>query len=470
MRSPGVSILYKRLLWLPMCLYLLISGGCATLPKADEIVQESPGTANPPTIIAAHKELSARESRALIKRLKSRTLPADILERHIAVEETISGRPLNAGNKVTLLVDGPATYAAMSKLIQNATDHVNFETFTYEDDATGRGFADILLQKAAQGVQVNLIYDAVGSLQTSSSFFRHLRGSGIQVLEFNPINPVAARGRWLQTITHRDHRKLLIGDGAVAITGGVNITSDYSASISESSHREKDKLPWRDTDVQIEGPAVAEFQRLFMDTWKRENGPELAKKNYFPPLKQAGNELVRVIGSTPGRLSRTTYMMYLAAISCALNTIHLTSPYFVPDEQMLNALTDAAKRGVDVKIILPAKSDSEMAFYAGRSHYSQLLSSGVKLYEHRNTILHAKTAVIDGVWSSVGSTNMDLWSFLRNDEVNAVILGREFANQMEAMFIRDIENSDVVHLAKWEQRSFQERMREWSSRLFGYWL
>jgi cardiolipin synthase A/B len=470
MRSSGVIILLKPPLSLVVCFYLLISGGCATLPKADRIIQESAGIENSPTIIAAYSELSPRESKALTKHLKGRTLPADILERHIAVEEAISGRPLNAGNKVTLLVDGPATYTAMSKVIQNANDHVNFETFTYQADETGRGFADILLQKATEGVQVNLIYDAVGSLHTPSAFFRHLRHSGIQVVEFNPINPFVAPKRWLRTFTHRDHRKILVVDGAVAITGGVNITSVYSGSMSAASHEEKGGLPWRDTDVQIEGPAVAEFQRLFMDTWKRENGPELAKENYFPSLKQAGSDLVRVIGSTPGGLGRSTYLMYVAAISFAVKTVHLTSSYFVPDEQVLNALADAAERGIDVKIILPAKSDSEMAFYAGRSHYARLLSCGVKLYEHRNTILHAKTAVVDGVWSSVGSTNMDLWSFLRNDEVNAVVLGRDFANQMEAMFLRDIENSDEVHLEKWEQRSFHERTREWFSRLFGYWL
>jgi cardiolipin synthase len=262
----------------------------------------------------------------------------------------------------------------------------------------------------------------------------------------------------------------LIADGSIAITGGVNITSVYSGSSFDSDDREHGKMSWRDTDVQIEGPAVAEFQKLFLDTWRRENGPELANRDFFPLLNHRGNDLVRVIGSSPGMTNPTTYLMYFAAISFALNSIHLTSSYFVPDEQMLEALTEAAERGVDVKIILPGKSDSEMVFYAGRSHYSRLLKSGVKLYEHRNTILHAKTAVIDNIWSSVGSTNLDLWSFLRNDEVNAVILGRDFADQMEAMFTRDLDNSDRIHLESWEQRSLHERMRELFSRLFAYWL
>ena len=163
-------------------------------------------------------------------------------------------------------------------------------------------------------------------------------------------------------------------------------------------------------------------------------------------------------------------MAYLSAITFASDSIHLTNAYFVPDRQTVRALTDAAKRGVDVKIILPSKSDCMPALYAGRFHYSQLLRSGVKLYERHSAVLHAKTAVIDGVWSSVGSTNMDLWSFLRNDEVNAVILGQDFANQMEAMFKRDLEDSEAISLEKWERRSLGERMKEIFSRSIGYWL
>ena len=229
-------------------------------------------------------------------------------------------------------------------------------------------------------------------------------------------------------------------------------------------------LAWRDTDVQIEGPAVAEFQKLFLDTWKRNNGPKLPEKNYFPALQKAGNELVRVIGSTPGEKNRATYMTYVSAFTFASDSIHMTNSYFIPDGQTLKALTDAARRGVDVKIILPAKSDSGLAFYAARSHYSQLLKSGVKLYERRRSMLHAKTAVIDGVWSSVGSTNMDRWSFLRNDEINAVILGRDFAVQMEELFRKDLDNSDEIDLQKWKRRSLGERMKELFSRSMGYWL
>jgi cardiolipin synthase len=272
-------------------------------------------------------------------------------------------------------------------------------------------------------------------------------------------------------LTHRDHRKILIVDGSVAFTGGVNISRVYSSSsLSGEQHAKDIQEAWRDTHVQIEGPAVAEFQKLFLDTWEREKGPELSKKNYFPILEREGHDLVEVVGSTPGQQNRITYIMYVSAFLYAQNFIHLTNSYFVPDRQTLSALTDAAKRGVDVKIILPGISDELTVLYASRSHYKHLLKSGVRLYEHRDAMLHAKTAVIDDVWSTIGSTNMDLWSFLRNDEVNAVILGRDFAIEMEALFQKDIANSNQVLLEQWKKRPFQDRIKEWLARLLQYWL
>jgi cardiolipin synthase len=427
------------------------------------------GKERPPKIIGPHGRLSPRMSKAVIERLKKHVGPADILDRYIALIQSISGRPLIAGNKVTLLVDGPATYDAMFKAIQNAKDHINLETYIFEDDEVGRRFADLLLQKQSEGVQVNMIYDSAGCMRTSAAFFQRLRDGGVQTLEFNPINPLKLPAPWL--LTHRDHRKILIVDGSVAFTGGVNISRVYSSSsLSGERHKGNVKEAWRDTHIRIEGPAVAEFQKLFLDTWAREKGPELAKKNYFPTLKREGNHLVEVVGSTPGRENRITYIMYVSAFVYAENFIHLTNSYFVPDKQTVKALANAAKRGVDVKIILPGISDEAIVLYAGRSHYTHLLKSGVKLYEHRDAMLHAKTAVIDAVWSTVGSTNMDLWSFLRNDEVNAVVLGDDFAGEMEALFEKDIANSNQVILEKWKKRSLRDRMKEWLGRLLQYWL
>lgn len=467
MRSFSPALKLPALFVVLSCVLLL--SGCASLPNIRTVLHRPATTrGSTPAIIDAHKRLTARQSRAVIEKLKRRNLPTGIMERHLAVEEAISGNPLVTGNNVTLLIDGPATYASMSEAIQNARDHINVETFTLAADEVGWGFADRLARKAAEGVQVNLIYDSAGSFGAPSAFFENLRSRGVQVVEFNPIDRLFVFGRW--PLLHRDHRKILIADGAVAFTGGVNISSVYARSPSAPIPKDDDRLAWRDTDVRIEGPGVAELQKLFLDTWHREQGPELAKRNYFPELQGEGDELVRVIGSTPGEKNRSTYLAYLAAISFATDSIHLTNAYFVPDGQTMQALTDAAQRGVDVKIVLPSLSDWKITFYAGRSHYSRLLKSGVKLYERRSAVLHAKTAVIDGVWSSVGSTNMDLWSFLRNDEVNAVIFGRDFAGQMEAMFEKDLEDSEAISLDKWESRSLGERVKELFSRSLGYWL
>ncbi|HSB04734.1 MAG TPA: cardiolipin synthase [Thermodesulfobacteriota bacterium] len=446
------------------CLLTLL--GCASLPTVKDMVREPVDTQKPPKMTGPRGPLSPRESRAIIERLKRQAGSTDILESYVALMEAISGSPLVTGNRVTLLVDGPATYAAMTEAIQSATDHINFETYIFDDDEVGRRFADLLLKKQAEGVQVNLIYDSVGCLNTPAAFFQRLREGGIQALEFNPLTP-PIMWRWL---THRDHRKILIVDGKVAFTGGVNISGVYSKSLSGRSEDEDAPESWRDTHVRVEGPAVAEFQKLFLDTWVRQKGPELSRKEYFPQLKQEGKDLVQVMGSTPGQPNRITYMMYLSATNFAEKFIHLTNSYFVPDRQTLKAFSYAASRGVDVKLILPGSSDEKLVWHAGRSHYTRLLKSGVKLFELGGTVLHAKTAVIDGVWSTVGSTNMELWSFLRNDEVNAVILSRDFAAEMEAMFQKDLSESNQVLLEQWKKRPLTSRLTEWFARMFSHWL
>ena len=403
-----------------------------------------------------------------MERLERSVDPTDVLERHIAVVESVTEGPLTKGNKVTLLANGQAAYAAMFKAIQNAKDHINLETFIIEDDEVGRKFSDLLLQKQSEGVQVNLIFDSIGSYSTPAPFFQRLKDGGIQVVEFNPINPFKAHGHWL--LAHPDHRKILIIDGKVAISGGINISSVYSSSLSGKREVEGVPLPWRDTDVQIEGPAVAEFQKLFLDTWQKQQGPELSEERYFPALKEEGKALVRVVGSTPGQDNRITFIVYVSAITFAEHSVHLTNAYFIPDKQILEAFTDAAGRGVDVKIIVPAKTDSELALQAQRYNYSELLKAGVKIYERRNALLHAKTAVIDEVWSTVGSTNMDYWSFLSDDEVNTVVLNHEFASEMEKMFAADLAESDHIQLEEWKKRPLLPRIREWFAHLFIRWL
>lgn len=419
-----------------------LGAACATVPRVSETIAEAPAGGPPGRLVSAKGLLSPAISRAIMERLKRSVAPTDLLDRQTAVMESVSQSPLTKGNKVTLLVDGPATYAAMFKAIENARVNINLESYIFEDDATGRKFADLLLQKQAAGVQVNLIYDSIGSSNTTAAFFQRLRDGGIQVVEFNQINPLKAHGKW--GLIQRDHRKILITDGKLAIVGGVNISQVYSSGVSRKKVAVKPALPWRDTDVQIEGPGVAEFQKLFLDTWVNQKGPELAGPSYFPHLEEKGTALVRAVGSTPGETNRLTFVAYVSAITFAEHSVHLTNAYFIPDDQILKAFTDAARRGVDVKLILPSTTDSRLALDAQQYNYSRLLKGGVKVYERRKALLHAKTAVIDGVWSTVGSTNMDDWSFVSNDEVNAVILSREVAVEMEEMFAKDLAASDEI--------------------------
>ena len=453
---------------------LSYGGGCAPLPKVSDAIDNA-STQNPPQILSAKGMLSPEKSQALMERLKRSVAPTDMLERYSAVIESVSGSPLTSGNKVTLLIDGPPTYAAMFKAMENARNHINIETFIIEDDETGRKFSDLWLKKQAEGVQVNLIYDSRGGFYTPASFFQRLRDAGVQVVAFNPVNPLKVRKSW--SVAHPDHRKILIIDGKTAFTGGINISAVYSSSspsgksgLSKGIPGKKAPIIWRDTDVQIEGPAVAEFQKLFLETWEQQKGPKLSGRNYFPDLKAAGKALVRAVGSSPGKANRLTFILYVSAITFSERSLHLTNAYFVPDDETVKALCDAARRGVDVKLLLPGTTDSTLTLDAGRYYYSELLKSGVKIYERRNVLLHAKTAVIDNVWSTVGSTNMDFWSFSSNDEVNAVILNKEFAAEMEKMFAADLAASHEILPEEWKKRPVFKKMKGWFAHQFKRWL
>jgi cardiolipin synthase A/B len=445
-------------------LYLVAVAACATLPDTDALIQRHAGQAA--RFENARGQLSAQRSADILAELKRKSGDIDILEKQIALEQAIVGSPLILGNKVTLLQDGPATYAAMFAAIRNARDHINLESYIIDDDEIGRQFADLLLEQQGRGVQVNLIYDSVGGFNTPKAFFERLREGGIAVLEFNPVNPLTAKTPWL--INNRDHRKLLVVDGRTAFIGGINISSVYSSgSIARPGRKAAGgTVAWRDTHLQIEGPVVGELQKLFMATWLKQRGEPLAPREFFPALKVEGQDIVRAIGSTPDDPYSLIYLTLISAIGNAERQVQLTIAYFVPDPQLMQSLIDTAGRGVEVTLILPSHSDSEVVFHAGRSHYSTLLKAGVRIYERRGAVLHAKTALIDGVWSCVGSTNLDWRSFLDNDEVNAVILGREFAQQMQTMFSKDLEASEAIDLERWERRSLILRFKEWGSRLW----
>ena len=439
-------------------LCLLAAAGCATLPDTDALIARHAGQAA--RFETASGPMSTQRSAAILAQLKSKSGDIDILEKQIALEQGINDSPLIIGNKVTLLQDGAATYAAMFAAIRAARNHINLETYIFDDDEIGQQFANLLLEAQGREVQVNVIYDGIGAFSTPKAYFKRLTDGGIQVLEFNPVNPATMMVPWV--LNNRDHRKLLIVDGRTAFLGGINISSVNSAgSVARRTGKAADNnVAWRDTDLQIEGPVVGEFQKLFMETWQKEKGKPLAAKDYFPALQAQGKDIVRAVGSTPDDPYSLIYLTLISAIGNAEKQVFLTNAYFVPDRQLLKALTGAAGRGVDVKLILPSHTDSQTTFHAGRSHYSGLLEGGVKIYERLGELLHSKTAVIDGVWSTIGSSNLDWRSALDNDEVNAVILGREFAQQMQGMFAKDLEASRAIDLESWNSRSPMLRIRE----------
>jgi cardiolipin synthase len=442
--------------------------GCSGLPTINPDLELS--AAAPVQLAGARGPLSAAQSKAILQRLNAASPDTAIFDRHLALEEAIVGSPLTVGNEVLLLKDGPTTYRAMFAAIEAARDHINLETYILEDDATGQRFAQALIARQRAGVQVNLIHDSAGSFDTPKAFFTPLTQAGIQVLEFNPINPLLARKGW--ELNQRDHRKLLIIDGSTAFLGGINISSVYSGgSFGKAGKAGVDgSLAWRDTDLQLRGPVVAEFQKLFLATWKSQKGAPLAERNYFPPPHKAGNQVVRAIGSSPDESFSLIYATLLSAIASAETSVHLTNAYFVPDPQLLAALVAAAQRGVDVSLILPSRTDSWLVLHAGHAYYEQLLRGGVKIYERRGVILHSKTALIDGVWATVGSTNLDWRSFLHNQELNAVVLGTGFAVQLQAMFVADLAASDAITLEQWQMRPLPMRLQELFARAWAYWL
>lgn len=477
----GYIKLMSILLWrFPMIILpvMLLLAGCGSLPRINPDMAMHPS--HPVRFKGAQGPLSVEQSKAILACLKNSTEKKGIFERHLAVEEGIGNGPLVIGNKVKLLIDGPSTYASMFSAIEGAKDHINIETFILEPDEIGQLFMTALLKKQQKGITVNLIYDSVGSLRTPKEFFDQLKEAGANIVEYNPINPLNTRNDWL--VNERDHRKLLVVDGRIAYVGGLNISSVYSRSSSGGlsaskgasgnllKNKKNEIVPWRDTHLRIEGPAVAEFQKIFILTWERQKGNVLARRKYFPKLTNRGRAIVRAIGSSPSDPFSLIYVTLISAINSAESSVYITNAYFIPDPQLKTALKDAVARGVDVRLQLPGETDSVVMLYVSHSYYDELLRAGVKIYEHQNAVLHAKTAVIDGVWSTVGSTNLEWRSFLNNQEIDAVVLDRDFGNQMQAMFNKDLESCKAITLEDWEKRSLFMRFKEKAARLWARFL
>jgi len=396
---------------------------------------------------------------------------AAILQRQLTLQQTLSDSPLTAGNQLRLLRNAQQALPAMFDAMRHARDHINLEYFIIEDiRVANEQLSGVLMGRLAAGVAVNIIYDAYGSQATPISLFEELRKAGARIVAFNPINPLAAlAGR---SPNDRDHRKIMVVDGRIGFVGGINLARVYENRPADGVpvDGDADHAYWRDSAAEIRGPAVAELQRLFFATWKDQKGDPVRAAHYFPPLPKLGVQTVRIIGSTPGENRPLYYLSLETAIRAAAHRVWLSSGYFVPPHQEREDLARTARRGVDLRLVLPSHSDVQDAVYAGRAAYGDLLEVGARIYEMQNAVLHSKAAVVDGVWTTIGSSNLDRRSVVFNNEVDAIILGTDTASQVEAMLERDMAECRQVTLETWQRRSFEERLREIRARLWEYWM
>lgn len=424
--------------------------------------------------------MSVAQREALLKRLGAQGGGND-LNRHLLAMASFDDVDLYAHNDSSLLIDGPRTFAAMFEAIERARHTVLLQSYIIEDAGISERLAALLARKRAQGVGVAVLYDDVGSIGTPKRFLQAMQDAGIPTCAFNPVSPFKRAGYW--GITHRDHRKILTVDRQVGFTGGVNISAVYSSGSFGRARLRTDADPkrsgWRDTQVRLRGPAVAALEDVMRKTWGSQGCAGQLPPNAPPNVPTnattnapaqasggSGDDVVRIVPAGPDEVESRIYAMLLNAIDTATRSVYLTMAYFAPGPDMVDALCEAAQRGVDVRLVLPSISDFQPVLYAGQSHYARLLAAGVKLYELNDAVLHAKTAVIDGVVSTVGSSNMDWRSFEANNEVNAVIFGERFGSAMVDVFNQDIARSTAIEASAWQQRALGQRLKEQMARLF----
>jgi len=353
-------------------------------------------------------------------------------------------------NKVELLFDGEQTFSAIEDAMRDAEHHIHVQYYIFKDDRVGQRLLNTMVTKAKQGVKVRVLCDGYGSIGIED-FMQPLKDAGGQYQTFSPVG----RFWWRWHPTLRNHRKIVVVDGKVGFTGGVNIGAYYF---------DDDGL--RDTHLRMEGPATLDLQRVFAEDWlyATDEQPDAAEvgglDEWFPRASVAGRDVVQVIASGPDNASESIQRFLFSAISTAKQRVYLTTPYFVPDQAMRIALETAAMRGVDVRLLLPKVSDSRLVLHAGRSYYDELLRSGVRIFEYGPGFIHAKVLLVDRQFSTVGSANMDIRSFRLNFEVNAIVYGDEINQQLHQSFIKDLNQSQEVQISLWKERSWQMRAAE----------
>lgn len=448
-------------------LICLLIQSCAVIPDHERALEKIDPQSQKLEIVGAKDTLPQAKVDKALQKLSPDEQTRLALENHLKIEQSISDSHLFADNAFTPLFNGETTFNKMKELIGRAEKHIHLEYFTFEDvDLGGVTLKALLLEKLAKGVEVHVIYDAYGSQQTPPEFFESLKKAGAKITEFHPL-----KGASLSQFSQRDHRKILIVDGKVAIIGGVNLSKTYQSKGSFKTYKKETPNPldvvWRDMDVMVQGPILYDIQRVFLENW--DPAQPLDQTHFFPKLSKQGNQFARVI-ATPVTKRKDTdspyYLSVLSAIDNAEHRILINAAYFVPTKGQLQALIKAAQRGVQVKILVPSFTDSTLALLVQRSRYGQLLENHIDIYEMQGQILHAKTISIDGVWSTIGSSNFDYRSAGINAEVDVVILGKEIAQALEGRFKEDMADAKKIELEEWKKRSLLDKLKQQSARIF----
>jgi cardiolipin synthase len=371
----------------------------------------------------------------------------------LAACEALTAAPISHGDDVDLLINGDAIFPAFLDAIRSARQTVNLETYVYWKGDIADDVAGCLCEKAREGVEVNVLLDAVGSFPMESALLDDMEDAGVNVARFRPPRPYA-----LRRLNNRNHRKLLIADGRVAMTGGVGIAEEWTGDAQDPDH-------WRDTHVRVTGPIVRGLQGAFAEHWLEATGQVLVGPGHLPKLEpSADGGPMQLVRSKAGVGDTNVEALYFLALACAREAVDLTAAYFAPRPAFTDALCDAAKRGARVRVLVPGPHiDKEFVRVAGRAVYEELLDCDVEVHEYQPTMLHAKTLCIDGVWSSVGSVNFDNRSFQLHDEATLCVQSEAFAGKLTGQFDRDLEHSERVEPGRWKDRPLSHRIRERAS-------
>jgi cardiolipin synthase len=362
--------------------------------------------------------------------------------------------PIRRGNTVTLYHDTNAAYPAILEAVESAKHHLHLEFFIFRSDETGQRLMDLLTRKAKEGVRVRLLYDAMGSVHLRERTLAPLRAAGGKVLAFLPINPLRSRVQ----INLRNHRKIVVVDGRVAFTGGMNIGDEYLGRGRHFHH-------WRDTFLRVEGPAVADLQRIFCEDWDFATRETLGDADYYPQAAETGPDIVQVAASGPDQEVNTLREVYFMAFLAARERLWVATPYTIPDAGLADALLLARRRGVDVRVLTIANPDHFFSFYAGRSYWTDLLNMGVKVYLYTKGMMHSKLVLVDGKWASVGSANLDNRSLRLNFEAGCLLHTPALVADLEAAFLRDLDISRELNPDVYKHRSPLIRAGENACRL-----